>query len=61
MPTMQSPDGQIGDVPDNRVEEALAQGFKRAVKMRNPNSQAEQYVPFSLVDVHLRAGYTISH
>jgi hypothetical protein len=56
---MQSPDGQIGDVPQERVSEAQKAGFQLCVKMRNPNSQAEQYVPFSLVDVHLRAGYTI--
>ncbi len=61
MPTMQSPDGRLGDVPDNRMAEALKQGFQLCVEMENPNSHAKSWVTHSLVDAHLKAGYTIVH
>ncbi len=59
--TMIAPDNTTGDVPVERLEEAKAAGFELAVKMRNPNTQTEQHVPYSLVDVHLSAGFKIVH
>jgi predicted ATP-dependent serine protease len=58
---MISSDGEIGDVPENKVAEAEKVGFKRAIELRNPNNNQTAMVPFDQVDAYLRAGFTIIH
>jgi hypothetical protein len=57
---MINPDGESGAVLDSNVPKALKQGYERAVRMRAPNNSL-QVVPFSLVDVYLRAGFSLVH
>jgi hypothetical protein len=58
---MLSPEGKSGDVPLDRISDALAAGFVRAVKLRNPNTQEELFAPYDVVAKYLSAGYRIVH
>lgn len=55
---MISPDGRSGDIPADRVNEALAAGFKGAVVMTSPDGQ-QGYVPHDRANDAIKAGFKV--
>lgn len=55
---MISPDGRSGDIPADRVNEALAAGFKGAVVMTSPDGQ-QGYVPHDRANEAINAGFKV--
>src|SRR4030095_10114598 len=53
---MLSPDGQIGDVPQDRVNEAIAKGFKVGAELTDPNSGKVGVIPLDRVPEAIKAG-----
>lgn len=54
---MLSPDGRPGDVPVDRVQEALAQGFKVGIDMVSPDG-TEGTIPLDRAHDAVRSGFT---
>jgi hypothetical protein len=55
---MISPDGRLGDIPAERVNEATAAGFKQAVVMTSPDGQLG-YVPHDRANEAVKAGFKV--
>lgn len=60
MTPMLSPDGRIGDVPSERVGDALKAGFKLGAEMIAPNGQPG-VLPMDNVPAAMRAGFRLAH
>lgn len=58
MVPMLSPDGRSGDIPHDRVNEALAAGFKGAVVMTSPDGQ-QGYIPHDRAQEAIQAGFKV--
>jgi hypothetical protein len=58
MVPMLSPDGRSGDIPADRVNEALAAGFKGAVIMTSPDGK-QGYVPHDRAQEAVKAGFKV--
>jgi hypothetical protein len=59
MVPMLSPDGQIGDVPQDRVQEAIAKGFKVGADLTDPNSGKVGVVPLDRVPEAIKSGFQL--
>lgn len=53
---MMSPDGQIGDIPQQRQQEALSSGFKLAIPMTSPDGNPG-YIPHDQVAAAQKSGF----
>jgi hypothetical protein len=56
---MISPDGSIGDVPQDRVEEAKAKGFKVGADLTDPNTGKVGVIPLDRVPDALKSGFQL--
>lgn len=58
MVPMLSPDGQLGDIPQERMTDALKGGFKIAVSMTSPDGKAG-YIPHDQVGAAQQSGFKV--
>lgn len=58
MVPMLSPDGKVGDVPNERVRDAMKAGFKPGVELIAPNGQ-RGVIPIERASDALKSGFTI--
>ncbi len=58
MVPMLSPDGQIGDVPQDRVNDAIAKGFKVGADLTDPSGKVG-VVPLDRVHDAIKAGFQL--
>ena len=57
MVPMLSPDGRSGDIPQERIQDALAAGFKQVVPMVAPDGKTTGYIPTERVQDARTAGF----
>lgn len=61
MVPMISPDGRSGDIPSNRVQDAIKAGFKQALAMTAPDGKTTGYVPVDKALDAQNAGFKMAN